>query len=632
MVGPKPTKRPSENYQTVSVFLSTSPVAKTYEPEENVDILADDDSSPPKVSTGGLDMGLTETVNAGGDHSLRRDRKSNMGRILYFRRHYVHRLPKSITELVASPDISLELSQSHVPVICHCPCIGSSIVSRTSTNQLSTKVPICVHKQSSIGNAVIRSTPHRLMFCVGFHESCHSSEKTQFFVEPAANFCTVLMNKKISEDADKICRILSSQPVPSISESLDEAEIRVSPDLAAEVLKRLSNSGILALSFFRWAEKQHGFKYTTQVFHHLIDALGKIKQFRLIWSLVESMKQNGILKKETFNLISRRYARARKIREAVEAFEKMEMFGLKPESSDYNGLIDTISKSRNVTRAQEVLDHFRRRKKFSPDLKTYTILLEGLGQEKNFTRLKAVYDEMIREGFEPDIVTYGIQISAFCKSGKCEDALRIFHSMEESGCRPSPHIYCTLINRLGSEKRLDEALKFFELSKAAGHPPEAPTYNAVVGSYCWALRFEDAFLVVEEMKTLGIGPNPRTFDIILHHLIKSGSTEVAYNLFQNMSRYGDCEPQLNTYSMIVSMLCSEDRVDYAIKIWKEMNEKGIFPCMHMFSSLITGLCYDNRLEEACKYFEDMLDRGIRPPEREREQNFNGARPQNSIGK
>ncbi|CAL9110152.1 unnamed protein product [Musa acuminata var. zebrina] len=453
-----------------------------------------------------------------------------------------------------------------------------------------------------------------LWYAMGFSRSKHDLTETEFIVEPATeNEAPTSYSVRILEEAERICKILSNQPNSNITSCLDEAGVTVCPTLVAEVVKKLGNAGMLALVFFRWAEKQQGFNYTSEIFHHLIEALGKIKQFRLIWSLVDFMKHRNLLKKETFALITRRYARARNIREAIETFEKMTIFGLKPELSDYNCLIDIISKSKHVDRAQVIFNEMKRRKRFTPDLKTYTILLEGWGHVRDLSSLKAVFHEMIDEGFKPDVVTYGILINAFCKSGRCDDAVKIFHEMEANNCKPSPHIYCSLINGLGSEKRLDEALKYFELSKASGFPPEIPTYNALVGSYCWVMKFEDAFRVVDEMKSCGIGPNARTCDIILHHLIKAGKTEEAYEIFRRMGRDIGCEPQLNTYTMMVSMFCSMERIDMAMKVWNQMNAKGILPCMHMFSALINGLCYENRLDDACRYFQEMLDKGIRPP-------------------
>ena len=110
----------------------------------------------------------------------------------------------------------------------------------------------------------------------------------------------------------------------------------------------------------------------------LIEALGKIKQFKVLWNLVSDIKHKGMLSKEMFASISWRYARVRKVKEAVDAFEKIEKFGIKLEVSDYNRLIDTLSKSKNVEKAQEVFNTMKKRR-FVLDIKSYTIMLEGWG-------------------------------------------------------------------------------------------------------------------------------------------------------------------------------------------------------------------------------------------------------------
>ncbi|KAF2316754.1 hypothetical protein GH714_042095 [Hevea brasiliensis] len=436
----------------------------------------------------------------------------------------------------------------------------------------------CIKKQfftfNSTTNYENPSTP-----LSSFHRSIHANlEQSQVLIRDDDQNPEILIYKTI-EDTEKICRLLSKNPISSIESLLDNASIEVSPALVLEVLKRLSNAGVLALSFFRWAEKQKGFMYSTESYNALIESLGKIKQFNMMWNLVSDMKRKRLLTKETFALISRRYARARRVKEAIDTFEKMEKFGLKIESSDFNRLIDTLSKSRQVQSAQDVFDKMKNRR-FVPDIKSYTILLEGWGQEKNLLKLDEVYREMKDDGFEPDVITYGILINAYCKAKKYDIAIDLFNKMEAKNCPPNPHIFCTLINGLGSEKRLSEALEFFELSKARGFVPEAPTYNAVVGAYCWSMRMDDTYRMVDDEKMWDCEEG--------------------------------CEPTVSTYEIIVRMFCNMDRVDRAINIWDQMKAKGILPGMHMFSTLINSLCHENKLDMACKYFEEMLDVGIRP--------------------
>ncbi|MCL7046408.1 hypothetical protein MKW94_030151 [Papaver nudicaule] len=433
-------------------------------------------------------------------------------------------------------------------------------------------------------------------------------------------------NSSITNDIDELCKIMSKNQYNSqlsISANrynthslLDDSGIKVvTPELVEQVLKKLTNAGALALSFFRWAEKQQGFEHTTGIYNAMIDSLGKIKQFQLIWDIVYCMKRKGILTNETFGLIMRRYARARRSGDAVDAFEKMERYGLRQELSDLNCLLGTLCKSKNARKAQEVFDEMvKRKKRFVPDVKTYAVLLEGWGEARNLVMLKEVYREMGDEGaVEPDVVVYGIIIGAYCKCGKYNEALELLREIEGNGkCKPSAHVYCTLINGLGSEMRLGEALEIFERTKAVVSHLGIPTYNAVVGSYCWSMRFNDAYQMVEEMRGNGVGPNSRTYDIIIHHLIRVNRTEEAYFLFQRMA--GD--PNLNTYGMIVRMLCQEvERIDLAMQVWDQMKDKGIVPGMHMFACLVNSLCRECKLDDACRYFQGMLDLGIRPPGR-----------------
>ncbi|OEL32411.1 Pentatricopeptide repeat-containing protein [Dichanthelium oligosanthes] len=437
-----------------------------------------------------------------------------------------------------------------------------------------------------------------LGFCTAARHSAddHSgAEPSRFTVVPGDNAVDGLgagVGVGVLETAERVCRVVSTQPEPRIASALDALGVAVSPELVAEVLKNLSNAGMLALAFFRWAERQERFRYTAESFHNLIEALGKIKQFRLVWSLVETMRCRGLLSKDTFKLIVRRYARARKVKEAVETFEKMSNFGLKTELSDYNWLIDTLSKSKQVKKGHAIYKEMKRKGRFVPDLKTYTVLMEGWGHEKDLLMVKTVHQEMLDAGIRPDVVAYGMLISAFCKSGKCDEAIKVFREMEVSGCMPSPHVYCMLINGLGSEERLDEALKYFELYKESGFPMEVPTCNAVVGAYCRASKFQHAFKMVDEMRACKIGPNSRTYDIILHHLIKSQKFEEAYDVFQRMGMDGS-EPQLNTYTMMVGMFCSNERVDMALKaVAFEDLGRQILTCGERFrrSSYVIWFC------------------------------------------
>lgn len=61
--GPKPSKTTSDMYSTLPNPFSTSPDAKPHEPDDNVDILDEDDGSPPRANVVGFDMNLPNQMD-----------------------------------------------------------------------------------------------------------------------------------------------------------------------------------------------------------------------------------------------------------------------------------------------------------------------------------------------------------------------------------------------------------------------------------------------------------------------------------------------------------------------------------------------------------------------------------------
>jgi hypothetical protein len=115
--------------------------------------------------------------------------------------------------------------------------------------------------------------------CTAARESAQElagPDPSQFTVVPV--YATIEgSGADVAEAAERVCRVVCTQPEQKIVSALDALQVAMSPELVAEVLKNLSNAGMLALAFFRWAERQEGFRYTSESFHNLIESLGKIK-------------------------------------------------------------------------------------------------------------------------------------------------------------------------------------------------------------------------------------------------------------------------------------------------------------------------------------------------------------------
>ncbi|XP_058076724.1 pentatricopeptide repeat-containing protein At1g77360, mitochondrial [Magnolia sinica] len=415
--------------------------------------------------------------------------------------------------------------------------------------------------------------------------------------------------EEIPNSMQRICKIMMSSPKLGLEHSLDESGIRVSPDLAEEILKRFENAGMLAHRFFGWAGKQRSYSHTVRSYHIMIASLAKIRQYKIMWDLINAMRVEGILNVETFCVIMRKYASAQKADEAVYTFNVMDRFGVAPNLAAFNGLLSALCKAKNVRKAQEIFDGLKDR--FVPDSKTYSILLEGWGKEPNLPKVREVSQEMVDKGCNPDIVTYGIMVNALCKAGRVEEAVSVVREMDSKGFRPTSFIYSVLIHTYGSEKRISDAVDTFLEMERNGIKADVAVYNALISAFCRVERFKNIYRVLEEMDHKGVQPNSRTCNIILSGLIGTGENVEAFRVFRRMIKC--CEPDSDTYTMMIKMFCESDKMEMALKVWKYMGMKQFVPSMHTLSVLINGLCEKGEVSKACVFMEEMIDKGIRPP-------------------
>jgi pentatricopeptide repeat protein len=415
-----------------------------------------------------------------------------------------------------------------------------------------------------------------------------------------------------SDPTKRLCKlIISCKKASGLELELDHSGIHVTLDVAESVLVRLDNAGMLAYRFFEWARRQKhgGCAHTVRSYHTVVASLAKIRQYQLMWDVVAIMRREGVANIETFGIIMRKYARAQKVDEAVYTFNVMEKYGVAPNLAAFNSLLGALCKSKNVRKAQEIFDKMSGQ--FAADAKTYSILLQGWGRAPNLPKMREVYSEMLDAGCQPDIVTYGIMVDALCKTRCIEEAVRVVQDMSSRGCQPTTFIYSVLVHTYGVEMKIEDAVATFLDMEKDGIVSDVVVYNALVTAFCKVKKFENAFRVMDDMEGHGIIPNSRTWNIILNNLTSLGKDDEAYRVFRSMIKR--CQPDSDTYTMMIKMFCGNDKIEMSLKVWKYMRMKQFMPSMHTFSALINGLCDKGEVSQACVILEDMIEKGIRPP-------------------
>ncbi|TVU03507.1 hypothetical protein EJB05_50945, partial [Eragrostis curvula] len=391
------------------------------------------------------------------------------------------------------------------------------------------------------------------------------------------------------------------------------SEIRVTSSIADSLMYRFGDDWKSALGFFQWAQSRGGgYAHTPYACNRMIDLLGKMKQFDRMWDLLSEMHCRGLVTVETVAKSIRRLAGARRWKDAVVLFDKLEDMGLERNTETMNVLLDALCKEKKVELAREVfvvltphiapdaysfnifvhgwcsvrkIDEamwtIEEMKKwgFPPTVITYTAVLEAYCKQRNFKRAYEVLDLMSSQGCHPNVITYTMIMTSLAKCERFEEALNVSHRMKSSGCKPDTLFYNSLINLLGKAGHLYEASQVFRVEMPMnGVPRNLATYNTMISILCQYGRDDDAVNVLKEMEAQSCKPDLHTYQPLLRLLLsRRGQSEAVDNVLNELISKSGLGLDLDTYSLLIHGLCRISETDWAYRLYDEMVCSEIVP-------------------------------------------------------
>ncbi|KAJ6674101.1 hypothetical protein OIU85_013042 [Salix viminalis] len=146
----------------------------------------------------------------------------------------------------------------------------------------------------------------------------------------------------------------------------------------------------------------------------------------------------------------------------------------------------------------------------SPDLITYSILLDGISKQGYIDQALELFREMQNSHLKPNLMIYNILIDAMCKSGKLEDARGLFSELYVKGLLPNVQVWTTIICGLCREGLLDEACKALRQMERDGCPPDGWCYNVIVRGFLRNNDASQAKQLLQEMFDRGFSADAHT--------------------------------------------------------------------------------------------------------------------------
>ncbi|KAJ4838665.1 hypothetical protein Tsubulata_004264 [Turnera subulata] len=414
-------------------------------------------------------------------------------------------------------------------------------------------------------------------------------------------------------EVEKVCQVVDELFAldRNMEAVLDESGINLTHDLVVDVLERFRHARKPAFRFFCWAGEKPGFAHDSRTYNKMMDILAKTRQFETMMSVLEEMGEKRVLTMETFMIAMRAFAAAKERKKAVGIFELMKKHKYKVGVETINSLLDCLGRAKLGREAQVLFGKLEGR--FTPNLRTYTVLLNGWCRGRNLMEAGRVWNEMIDKGFKPDVVAHNTMLEGLLRSRKRSDAIKLFEVMKAKGPVPDVRSYTTLIRHLCKQGMMEEAIEYFDEMVESGCEPDVAVYTCLITGFGNQRRMDMVYDLMKEMRDKGCPPDGKTYNALIKLMTSRRMPDDAARVYDKMIQNG-IEPSIHTYNMIMKSYFQIRNYEMARGVWDEMIRKGICPDDNSYTVLIRGLISQGRSEEACKYLEEMIEKGMKAPQ------------------
>ncbi|XWS28140.1 hypothetical protein CRYUN_Cryun25bG0040000 [Craigia yunnanensis] len=370
------------------------------------------------------------------------------------------------------------------------------------------------------------------------------------------------------KEVERVCKVINELfgLDRNMEAVLDECGINLTHDLVMNVLERFRHARKPAFRLFCWAGQKPGFHHDSSTYNKMMDVLAKNRQFETMVAMLEEMGAKGVLTMDTFVIAMKAFAAAKERKKAVGIFELMKKYKYKVGVDTINCLLESLGRVKLAKEAQALFEKLRDR--FTPNLSSYTILLNGGCRVRNLMEAGRVWNEMIDRGIMPDIVTHNVMIEGLLRSRKTSDAVTLFEVMKTKGPLPNVRSYTIMIQEFCKQAKMNEAVRYFDEMPDSGYQPDAAVYTCLITGFGNQKRMDMVYRLLKEMQEKSYPPDGRTYNALIKLLTSQRMPDDAMRVYKKMIQIG-IQPTIHTFNMIMKSFFQSRNYDMACAIWDE---------------------------------------------------------------
>ncbi|VDB99740.1 unnamed protein product [Peniophora sp. CBMAI 1063] len=213
-----------------------------------------------------------------------------------------------------------------------------------------------------------------------------------------------------------------------------------------------------------------------------------------------------------------------------------------------------------------------------------------------------LWGAMLASNVEPDTLAYQAFITAYLQERRMPLAVEKLAELEAKLKRsPAPHeglslepLYNSVLRGYLNSRQHDEALALVERMKRDGPTPTIATYNTLMAHYTEVRDFKSVSWVLRKMASEGLRGDGFTYSTLLRALLAVVSREEAVQRTLSMMDRQGVEPNVVTYSSIITHLLGE-RTEAAFLAamdmlkWMEAGKRELAPTVITYTAILKSI-------------------------------------------
>ncbi|XP_019165070.1 PREDICTED: pentatricopeptide repeat-containing protein At4g20740 [Ipomoea nil] len=379
-----------------------------------------------------------------------------------------------------------------------------------------------------------------------------------------------------------------------------------------EILIRMHSDANRGLRVYYVYEKMKKFDIKPRVFlyNRIMDALVKTNHLDLALSVYDDFRRDGLVEETvTFMVLIKGLCKSGQVNEAIELLDRMRKNLCKPDVFAYTAMVKVLVSEGNLDGCSRFWEEMKR-DGIEPDVMAYGTFITGLCKGNQLEKGYELFEEMKEKKYLIDRAIYGSLIEAFVTSGKVGSACDLLKDMMNSGYRADLAIYNCLIEGLCNHRLVDRAYKLLRVTVEEDLQPDFFTVGPILLSYAESKRMDDFISLLEQMQKLGFRIRDNLSEFFSIMVKKDNGIMLAWELFEELKLKYDCSVQ--TYNVLMEALHSIGKVDEALKLFQELNDKKFHCDSLTYSIAIQCFIEINDIHEACTCYNRLREMSLVP--------------------